>query len=99
MQECQLTKDWDLIGTAIIVAVTQRLSVIVTKLIYTLTQQYWWEGMFSDVVKWCCSCLICTAYQSFGHRKTSLLKTISVGFPFEREGVDILDIYANNFME
>ena len=54
--------------------------------------------MFSDVVKWCCSCLTCTAYQGFGHRKPSLLKTISVGFQFECEGVDILDIYANNFM-
>ena len=55
----------------------------------TLTKQYWWEGIFSDVVKWCCSCLTCTAYQGFGHRKPSHLKTLSVGFPFECEGVDM----------
>ena len=47
----------------------------------TLAQQYWWEGMFSDVVKWCRSCLTCAAYQGFGRRKPSPLKTISVGSP------------------
>ena len=44
--------------------------------------------MSSDVVKWCCSCLTCTAYQGFGHKKPSPLKTLSVGFPYECEGVD-----------
>ena len=38
----------------------------------TLAQQYWWEGMFSDVVKWCGSCLTRAAYQGFGHRNRHL---------------------------
>ena len=48
--------------------------------------------MFSDVVKWCCSCLICAAYQGFGRRKPPPLKIISVGSPFECVCVDILEM-------
>ena len=66
----------------------------VAKGLYNTLAQYWWEGMFSDVVKWCRSCLTCAAYQGFGHRKPSPLKTIQYlwGSPFECVGVDILEM-------
>ena len=32
----------------------------------TLSQHFWWDGMFGDVVKWCRSCLTCAGYHGCG---------------------------------
>ena len=57
-----------------------------------LAQHYWWDGMFGDVVRWCRSCLTCAAYQGCGRRAKPPLQPIAVGAPFERVGVDILEM-------
>lgn len=58
----------------------------------TLSRLYWWDGMFGDVVRWCRSCLTCAAYQGCGQRAKPALQPIPVGAPFDRVGVDILEM-------
>ena len=57
-----------------------------------LARRYWWEGMYADVVKHCRACLTCASYRGAGRRSKPPLKPIEVGGPFERVGVDILEM-------
>lgn len=57
-----------------------------------LARRYWWEGMYADVVKHCRACLTCASYRGAGCRSRQPLKPIEVGGPFERVGVDMLDM-------
>ena len=57
-----------------------------------LAQQYWWEGMYRDVHLHCRGCLPCAAYLVSGPKARPLLKPIAVGGPFQRVGVDILEM-------
>ena len=57
-----------------------------------LARRYWWEGMYRDVVQHCKACLTCASYRGAGHRNKPPLKPIEVGGPFERVGVDILEM-------
>ena len=57
-----------------------------------LARRYWWEGMYSDVVKHCRACLTCASYRGAGRRNKQPLKPIEVGGPFERVGIDILEM-------
>ena len=58
----------------------------------TLAQHYWWDDMYGDVTRWCRSCLVCAAYQGCGRRTRPPLQPIPVGAPFERVGVDVLEM-------
>ena len=58
----------------------------------TLSKLYWWEGMHRDVLKHCQSCLTCATYSGTGHRYKAPLQPIPVGNPFDRIGVDILEM-------
>ena len=58
----------------------------------TLSQHYWWDGMLTDILKQVRSCLTCAAYQGCGRRTKPPLQPIPVGAPFERIGVDILEM-------
>ena len=57
-----------------------------------LARRYWWEGIYADVVKHCRACLTCASYRGGGRRSKPPLKPIDVGGPFERVGVDILEM-------
>jgi hypothetical protein len=57
----------------------------------TLSQHYWWPGMRKDVASWYRACLTC-ATRHVGHRVKPLLTPIPVGGPFDRIGVDILQL-------
>ena len=57
-----------------------------------LARRYWWEGIYTDVFKHCRACLTCASYRGAGHRNKPPLKPIEVGGPFERVGVDILEM-------
>ena len=57
-----------------------------------LAQHYWWEGMYRDVHLHCRGCLPCAAYRGSGPKARPLLKPIPVGGPFQRVGVDILEM-------
>ena len=54
-----------------------------------MVQHYWWKGMFH---LHCYGCLLCAAYQGSGLKAKPLLKSILVGGPFQRLGVDILEV-------
>ncbi len=58
----------------------------------TLVKRYWWNGMFSDVFRFCKGCLTCAAYRGGGRRSKPPLRSIPVGGPFERVGVDLMEM-------
>ena len=57
-----------------------------------LVRRYWWKGMYSDVYKFCKSCLTCAAYRGGGRRLRPTLMSLPVGGPFERVGVDLMEM-------
>ena len=57
-----------------------------------LAQHYWWEGMYRDVHLHCRGCLPCAAYRGSDPKARPLLKPIPIGGPFQRVGVDILEM-------
>ena len=58
----------------------------------TLSQHYYWDGMYADAQAFCQGCLTCAAYRGAGRRSRPPLQPIPVGGPFERVGVDILEM-------
>ena len=56
-----------------------------------LAKHYWWPGMRSDIVSWCRECIICATRQP-GKKLKSPLVPIPVAGPFDRVGVDILQL-------
>ena len=61
------------------------------KIYSQLSKHYWWPGMRSDVSYWCRACLVC-ATRNVGQAIKPLLTPIPVGGPFDRVGVDILQL-------
>ena len=58
----------------------------------TLSRMYWWEGMYSDVHRFCRSCLTCASHGGTGRRHKAPLRPIPVSGPFDQVGVDILEM-------
>ena len=56
----------------------------------TLSQHYYWHGMYANAQAFGRGCLTCAAYRGAGSRSRPPLQPIPVGGPFERVGVDIL---------
>ena len=50
------------------------------------------DGMHSDVHHFCHQCLICSSYNGTGCRFQTPLQQVLVGGPFQRVGVDILEM-------
>ena len=61
------------------------------KIYSQLSKHYWWPGMRSDVSYCCRACLVC-ATRNVGQAIKPLLTPIPVGGPFDRVGVDILQL-------
>ena len=57
-----------------------------------LAKQYWWLHMYSDVYHYCRSCLTCATFNGSGRRHHPPLKPLPVGAPFERLGIDIMEM-------
>ena len=57
-----------------------------------LARRYYWRGMYADVYRHCQGCLTCAAYRGGGRRTRAPLLPIKVGLPFEKVGVDILEM-------
>ena len=57
-----------------------------------LARRYWWKGMYSDVHRFCQGCLMCAAHGGGGRRTRPPLRSIPVGAPFERIGVDLMEM-------
>ena len=56
-----------------------------------LCKHYWWPRMRKDVARWCKSCLACATWH-VGRSVKPLLTPISVGGPFDRVGVDVVQL-------
>ena len=56
-----------------------------------LSKHYWWSGMRSDIGRWCGACLMC-ATRRVGRGVKPLLTPIPVRGPFDRMGVDVLQM-------
>ena len=56
-----------------------------------LAKHYWWPRMRSDVTTWCRACLTC-ASRHVGRAVKPLLTPIPVSGPFDRVGVDIIQV-------
>ena len=68
-----------------------------------LSRHYWWPGMRVDLTKWCRSCVRC-ATRGVGRPVRPPLTPIPVAGPFDRVGVDVLQLpsgkrYAVVFMD
>ena len=61
------------------------------KIVSTLGKHYWWPRMRKDVTAWCKSCLPCATRQVGRAIKPNLMP-IPVGGPFDRIGVDVLQL-------
>ena len=56
-----------------------------------LSHHYWWSGMHKDIDTWCRACLKC-ATRNVGKTIQPRLTPIPVGGPFDRVGVDVLQL-------
>lgn len=56
-----------------------------------LAKHYWWPSMRSDIVRWCRECVTCATRQPGKKLKAPLVR-IPVAGPFDRVGVDILQL-------
>ena len=57
-----------------------------------LATQFWWPHMYSDVYHHCRSCLTCATFNGSGRRHHPPLKPLPLGAPFERLGIDIMEM-------
>ena len=57
-----------------------------------LATQYWWKGMYADIYHHCRSCLTCGSFGGGAHRHHPPLQPLPVGAPFERVGIDIMEM-------
>ena len=57
----------------------------------TLSKHYWWPRMRRDIEKWCKECIVCWERRAGNPTKVPLTP-IPVGGPFDRVGVDILQM-------
>ena len=56
-----------------------------------LSRHYWWPGMRREVTLWCRACITC-ATRSVGRPLKPLLVPIPVHGPFDRVGVDVVQL-------
>lgn len=56
-----------------------------------LRHHYWWQGMRGDVAKWTRGCLVCATRRT-GQATHAPLTPLPVGVPFDRIGVDVLQL-------
>ena len=56
-----------------------------------IERHYWWPGMRKDIASWCRACLTCAA-RHVGRSVKPPLTPVPVGGPFDRIGVDILQL-------
>ena len=63
-----------------------------SKLYNTLSRQWWWPGMYKDVLAYCKGCPQCATVSGGGRQHRQPLKPIPIKRPFQKIGVDIMDL-------
>ena len=61
------------------------------KILSQLSRHYWWPKIRADIEKWCRGCLVC-ATRHIGQKVISPLTPIPVGGPFDRVGVNVVQL-------
>ena len=64
----------------------------VSRLFGSLSMQWWWQGMYADVLRFCKSCPECVIASGSGRRDRPPLHPIPVQRPFQIVGVDVMDL-------
>ena len=62
------------------------------KLYSTLAKQWWWRGMYTDVLAYCKKCPECAVITGAGCQHQPPILLIPVQRPFQIAGVDIMDL-------
>ena len=62
-----------------------------TKVHSELRKHYWWSGMRADIARWSKGCLVCATH-SAAHAVRPTLTPIPVAGPFDRVGVDVVQL-------
>ena len=62
------------------------------KLYNTLSQRWWWPGMYNDVLSYCKRCPECTTVTGSSRQHRPPLQPIPMQRPFQKIGVDIMDL-------
>ena len=62
------------------------------KLYKTLSQMWWWAGMYSDVLSYCRNCPECAVVTGAGRQHRPPLRPIPIQRPFQKIGADIMDL-------
>ena len=62
------------------------------KLYNTLSQQWWWAGMYSDVMSYCKRCPECATVTGASRQRRPPLQPIPILRPFQKMGIDIIDL-------
>ena len=58
----------------------------------TLVRNWWWEGMYTDALTFCKCCPECAVVTGAGRQHRPPLHPIPVERPFQKIGVDIMDL-------
>ena len=64
----------------------------VSHLYGALALRWWWEGMYTDVLRFCQNCPKCAVCTGSGRHDNPPLHPICVQRPFQIIGVDIMDL-------
>ena len=60
------------------------------KTYHKIQQRYFWTGMYSEIGKWCASCVDCATKKTPRNLPKAPLQPITVEEPFDRAAVDVL---------
>ena len=63
------------------------------KTYHTIQQHYFWTGMYSEIRKWCASCVDCTTKKTPCNLPKAPLQPIPVEGPCDRVAVDVLGLF------
>ena len=62
------------------------------KVYNALLRHWWWSGMYADVLAFCKRCPYCAIVTGAGRQRRPPLRPIPVTRPFQKIGVDIMDL-------
>ena len=62
------------------------------KLYNALARHWWWKGMYADALAFCKRCPECAIVTGGGRQHRPTLRPIPVQRPFQKVGVDIMDL-------
>ncbi len=62
----------------------------------TLSKNWWWEGMYTDAMKFAHGCPECLTVKGSGRHQPPPLRPIQVCRPFQILGVDVMDLPKTN---